>query len=186
MSGHWILLRYISYYSLLYYPLWALIMCSLCFCILELTSEYVLHVAQVYLGIICYNSSSFIHWLLFCSGTFAVISLMVGAVVDKGTVSWKRQELAHAHNMTSLSMLSNMTAYHEERLESIKVAYAMSVTFAVGGMQVGSGYCPLISLGTRMALKTCCFYTLVYIKKSNVNNSEYNTRVGISQCDSVV
>ena len=42
-----------------------------------------------------------------CSGTFAVVSLMVGAVVDKGHVAWQRQELRGAmldiqsgHNIT--------------------------------------------------------------------------------------
>ena len=30
------------------------------------------------------------------SGTFAVISLMVGAVVDKGQVAWQRKELQGA------------------------------------------------------------------------------------------
>ncbi|ESO82306.1 hypothetical protein LOTGIDRAFT_134793 [Lottia gigantea] len=64
-------------------------------------------------------------------GTFAVVSLMVGAVVDKA-------------NMTSSHPALNSTFLdgknHIEKLDEIKVAYAMSVTFAVGALQLILGF----------------------------------------------
>lgn len=94
-------------------------------------------------------------------GTFAVVSLMVGAVVDKGHIAWQRQELQGAmddirtgHNITHSigdeGMITtaspyneNHTAYsqnsrtqHQSELDSIKLGYAMAVTFAVGVLQV--------------------------------------------------
>ncbi|KAK7490012.1 hypothetical protein BaRGS_00018712 [Batillaria attramentaria] len=89
-------------------------------------------------------------------GTFAVVSLMVGAVVDEGHVAWERQQTQkgmdffQGQNLTSSlptinetgSWLTNTKARSE--LESIKVAYAMSVTFAVGVLQIFLG---LVRLG---------------------------------------
>ncbi|XP_071083395.1 prestin-like [Haliotis cracherodii] len=74
-------------------------------------------------------------------GTFAVVSLMVGAVVDRGYVRFRREELLHPNNNMSLILIeANVTSpvyqKHMEDLDEIKVAYAMSVTFAVGIMQV--------------------------------------------------
>ncbi|KAK6177022.1 hypothetical protein SNE40_015212 [Patella caerulea] len=81
-------------------------------------------------------------------GTFAVISLMVGAVVDKGHVAYQKLELLHveamAANLTSDHPMLNTTFLdgknHLEKLEEIKVSYAMSVTFAVGALQMILGF----------------------------------------------
>ncbi|XP_035825356.1 prestin [Aplysia californica] len=99
-------------------------------------------------------------------GTFAVVSLMVGAVVDKGHVAWQRQELQGAihdieagqnitHSIGGVTTTlpppaavgeQNLTAWdqifrrqHISELEAIKVGYAMAVTFAVGLLQVFLG-----------------------------------------------
>lgn len=97
-------------------------------------------------------------------GTFAVVSLMVGAVVDKGHVAWQRKELQGAmldiqagHNIThglktdttslpvetgarsentSTGIFENIFRNrHLTELEEIKVGYAMAVTFTVGLLQ---------------------------------------------------
>ncbi|XP_041347224.1 solute carrier family 26 member 6-like [Gigantopelta aegis] len=115
-------------------------------------------------------------------GTFAVISLMVGAVVDKGTVAWKRQDLAQVHNVTSQSMLGNMTLleYHEERLEYIKVSYAMSVTLAVGGMQLVLGILRLGFLTTFLSDPLISGFTTgaaIHVFSSQVK-SAFGVRIG--------
>lgn len=82
-------------------------------------------------------------------GTFAVVSLMIGAVVQNGHVAWERQRSENLlHNVTSGTLGVNLTfnpsvtspsvGFDAERaeLEEIKVSYAMSVTFAVGVMQI--------------------------------------------------
>ncbi|KAL8602849.1 hypothetical protein ACOMHN_056343 [Nucella lapillus] len=102
-------------------------------------------------------------------GTFAVVSLMVGAVVEDGHVAWERQQTEILlKNETALHALQNGTAGGGggvtggvganpqgaggglgpvgglTELETIKVAYALSVTFAVGVMQIFLG---LVRLG---------------------------------------
>ncbi|XP_076469168.1 solute carrier family 26 member 6-like [Babylonia areolata] len=98
-------------------------------------------------------------------GTFAVVSLMVGAVVEDGHVAWERQqsEVLMQNDTSSLITTENLTVTGqgqgqgvtsatdpgllpgaENELEQIKVAYAMSVTFAVGVMQIFLG---LVRLG---------------------------------------
>ncbi|GFO43881.1 sulfate transporter-like [Plakobranchus ocellatus] len=99
-------------------------------------------------------------------GTFAVVSLMVGAVVDKGHVAWQRHELQTAihdinlghnlsHNLDAARPSppptsdngSNQHSVWESifrsrqlsELEQIKVSYAMAVTFTVGLLQVFLG-----------------------------------------------
>lgn len=109
------------------------------------------------ISLLCPRLNSF--FLFSYAGTFAVISLMVGAVVDKGHVAWQRQELQGAindintgHNIThpfveeevmttalpgNGSGVNNMLRNkHLSELHSIKVGYAMAVTFAVGILQV--------------------------------------------------
>ena len=89
---------------------------------------------------------------------------MVGAVVDKGYVAWQRQELRGAfhdmqeggHNISNPLELVDVTVpplepaanesfgvwehifrqQHQTELESIKVGYALAVTFCVGMLQV--------------------------------------------------
>ncbi len=62
-------------------------------------------------------------------------------MVDRGYVTFKRDELLHpGKNMSLVLMEANETSpvylRHLADLDEIKVAYAMSVTFAVGIMQV--------------------------------------------------
>lgn len=77
---------------------------------------------------------------------------MVGAVVDKGHVAWQREELQKALQNISMGNIVTYTGEDEDiantnnhsgsnehllELESIKLGYAMAVTFAVGIFQVG-------------------------------------------------
>lgn len=85
-------------------------------------------------------------------GTFAVVSLMVGAVVDDGHVAWERKQthdILHGNNVTALPATNGtgswpISSNAKLELEDIKVAYAMSVTFAVGVLQIFLG---LVRLG---------------------------------------
>ncbi|CAL1537496.1 unnamed protein product [Lymnaea stagnalis] len=102
-------------------------------------------------------------------GTFAVVCLMVGAVVDKGHVAWQRQELQGAihdintgHNLTHsiegegvevvttplpINISEGSPGFDQffrtrplSELDTIKVGYAMAVTFCVGILQVFLGF----------------------------------------------
>ncbi|XP_070193359.1 prestin-like [Littorina saxatilis] len=88
-------------------------------------------------------------------GTFAVVSLMVGAVVEDGHVAWERQQsqsilqnvsagLPAQGNLTGTGGILPADPTGLSELEHIKVSYAMSVTFAVGVMQIFLG---LVRLG---------------------------------------
>ncbi|BFZ10678.1 hypothetical protein BsWGS_13717 [Bradybaena similaris] len=94
-------------------------------------------------------------------GTFAVITMMIGSVVDKGHVAWQQGELQGAisdlnsgHNITHVlgdedtstldsdNQTDSKSTYRSEHLmelASLKVGYAMAVTFAVGVLQIALG-----------------------------------------------
>lgn len=79
----------------------------------------------------------FIYIIIYVAGTFAVVSLMVGSVVDKGLAA--KGIMLKSQNETVMvngSASFRITDNSAEVLQA-KLAFAMGVTFAVGCVQVG-------------------------------------------------
>ncbi|XP_076448615.1 prestin-like [Babylonia areolata] len=71
-------------------------------------------------------------------GTFGVLSLMIGEVVREGVAAWEQENRSPSCLLTNASNVAtaNETRDNKEEVEHVKLVYAMSVTFAVGLVQV--------------------------------------------------
>lgn len=75
--------------------------------------------------------------IIYVAGTFAVVSLMVGSVVDKGLAAEGIMlNIKNESVMVNGSETFLITDNSAEVLQA-KLAFAMGVTFAVGCVQVG-------------------------------------------------
>lgn len=79
----------------------------------------------------------FMYIIIYVAGTFAVVSLMVGSVVDKGLAAEGIMlNIKNESVMVNGSETFLITDNSAEVLQA-KLAFAMGVTFAVGCVQVG-------------------------------------------------
>ena len=83
----------------------------------------------------CIDSYIYIYIIIYVAGTFAVVSLMVGSVVDKGL---EAKGILNSLNATSESSSKPYQPGGDSaEILQTKLALAMGVTFAVGCVQVG-------------------------------------------------